>query len=144
MFLTPVCYPFYIVGGGLNGSTGVIQGARYIHLLGHALNLGAIFKANPMADAVLVFQSFLYNGALPSSSHLQRFSIPAAVPAAVVKHGRQVVTIPAHIAVQHITVLIQSNVSWFDFGYLVLWAAAAVAIGLKVFRKYEARLPEEL
>jgi ABC-2 type transport system permease protein len=144
MFLTPVAYPFYIVGGGLNGSTGTIQAARYLHLLGHAFNLGALFKANPMTDAVLVFQSFLYNGAFPSSSHLQRFSSPVAVPAAVVKHMGQVVTIPAHNVVQHITVLIHSNVSWSDFAYLVLWAVVVLAIGLRVFRKYEARLPEEL
>ena len=59
-------------------------------------------------------------------------------------HMGQVVTIPAHNVVQHITVLIHSNVSWSDFAYLVLWAVVVLAIGLRVFRKYEARLPEEL
>jgi ABC-type polysaccharide/polyol phosphate export permease len=39
---------------------------------------------------------------------------------------------------------VPSNVSWGDFAYLVVWAVVVLAIGLKVFRKYEARLPEEL
>jgi ABC-type polysaccharide/polyol phosphate export permease len=40
--------------------------------------------------------------------------------------------------------VVHSNVSWGDFAYLVVWAVAVLAIGLRVFRKYEARLPEEL
>ena len=36
MFLTPVAYPYYIVGGGINSPTGAFSPARYIHLFGHA------------------------------------------------------------------------------------------------------------
>ena len=49
--------------------------------------------------------------------------------------------IPGHSAT---LVVVHSNVSWFDFMYLVIWAMVALAVGLAVFRKYEARLPEEL
>jgi ABC-2 type transport system permease protein len=132
MFLTPIAYPFYLVGGGLNGNPtagAVLQAPRYIHVLGHALSLGTIFKLNPMTDAVLSFQAFLYNGQLPSSSHLVKF---AAAPTPTDLHP--LVT----------SILVPSNVSWGDFAYLVVWAVVVLAIGLKVFRKYEARLPEEL
>ncbi len=125
MFLTPITYPYYIVGGGINSPTGAVSPARYLHLLGHAINLGTLFKLNPMTDAVLTFQSFLYDGALPGSSHVYAF--PSATPG----HAATLVTV-------------NSNVSWFDFMYLVLWAVVALAVGLHVFRKYEARLPEEL
>ncbi len=125
MFLTPVAYPYYIVGGGINSPDGTVQPARYIDLLGHSVSLGSIFKLNPMTDAVLTFQSFLYDGALPGSTHVQAF--PSAIPG----HSATLVTVT-------------SNVSWFDFLYLVIWAGVALAVGLKVFRKYEARLPEEL
>jgi len=125
MFLTPVAYPYYIVGGGINSPTGSLAPARYIHLLGHAINLGTLFKLNPMTDAVLTFQSFLYDGALPGSTHVYAFAS----------------TIPGHAAT---LTTVTSNVSWFDFMYLVVWAVAAFAVGLHVFRKYEARLPEEL
>jgi ABC-2 type transport system permease protein len=132
MFLTPIAYPFYIVGGGLNGNpmTGAqLQTGRVVHILGHALSMGTLFKLNPMTDAVLMFQAFLYNGQLPGSSHLVRF---AAAPSTTDPHPL-------------VTVLsVHSNVSWGDFAYLVVWAVAILAIGLKVFRKYEARLPEEL
>jgi ABC-2 type transport system permease protein len=132
MFLTPIAYPFYLVGGGLNGNPmagAVLQAPRYIHFLGHALSLGSLFKINPMTDAVLTFQAFLYNGQLPSSSHLVKFSA-AATPAD-----------PHPLAT---FLVVHSNVSWGDFAYLVVWAVVVLAIGLKVFRKYEARLPEEL
>ncbi len=140
MFLTPVVYPFYIVGGGLNGSTGAFSLPR--HLGG--LSLGSVFKLNPMTDAVLLFQQLIYNGSLPSSSHVQIFKIPVAVPTMTFRVGRQLKTVPAHTVVQHVAALVQANVSWGDFGYLVFWAVAALAIGLAVFRKYEPRLPEEL
>jgi ABC-2 type transport system permease protein len=132
MFLTPVCYPFYIVGGGLNGNpmTGsTIIGPKIEHVLGHAVSLGTLFKLNPMADAVLAFQAFLYNGQLPSSSHVVRFSTLAT-------------TADPHPLVT--TMLVHSNVSWGDIAYLTAWAVVTLLIGLKVFRKYEARLPEEL
>ena len=125
MFLTPVAYPYYIVGGGINSPTGTFSPARYIHLFGHAVSLGTIFKLNPMTDAVLVFQSFLYDGALPGSTHVYAFA------SATAGHTATLVTV-------------HSNVSWGDFMYLVIWAVGAFAVGLKVFRKYEARLPEEL
>ncbi len=125
MFLTPITYPYYIVGGGMNSPAGTLSPARYIHVLGHAINLGTLFKLNPMTDAVLAFQSFLYNGALPGSTHVYAFAS----------------TIPGHAAT---LVTVPSNVSWFDYMYLVIWAVAALAVGLHVFRKYESRLPEEL
>ena len=43
-----------------------------------------------------------------------------------------------------VSCLVPSNVSWFDVAYFVAWAIALFAIGLWVFRKFEARLPEEL
>lgn len=125
MFLTPVVYPYWIIGGGINSPTGSIAPARYLHLLGHTVSLGTLFKLNPMTDAVLTFQSLIYDGALPGSTHTMAF--PSTVPG----HGATLITIT-------------SNVSWFDFLYLVIWAVAALAVGLHVFRKYEARLPEEL
>ncbi|MGC8626284.1 MAG: ABC transporter permease [Acidimicrobiales bacterium] len=140
MFLTPVVYPYYIVGGGLNGSTGAFSLPR--HLKG--LSLGTIFKANPMTDAVLLFQQLIYNGALPSSTHTQVFKIPVALPAVTVKIGRRLKTVPAHTVIQHVAAVIHANVSWGDFAYLVVWAALALVVGLAVFRKYEPRLPEEL
>jgi lipopolysaccharide transport system permease protein len=137
MFLTPITYPYYIVGGGINSPTGTctrlgsqlsctfLSPARYIHLLGHTLSLGTLFKLNPMTDAVLTFQSFLYDGALPGSTH--QYAIPSNVPG----HSATLISVT-------------SNVSWGDFMYLVVWAVVALAVGLHVFRKYEARLPEEL
>jgi ABC-type polysaccharide/polyol phosphate export permease len=132
MFLTPIAYPFYFVGGGLNGNpmTGsTILPARIVHVFGHAISLGTLFKFNPMTDAVLAFQAFLYNGELPSSSHVVDFS---TTPTPTDLHP--IVT----------AMVVHANVSWGDIGYLVVWAVAILAIGLKVFRKYEARLPEEL
>jgi ABC-type polysaccharide/polyol phosphate export permease len=35
-------------------------------------------------------------------------------------------------------------VSWGDVAYFVAWAVVMLVVGLKVFRKYEARMPEEL
>jgi len=128
MFLTPVTYPFYLVGGGLSGnpsSGGILNPARYIHLFGHVVNLGSVFKLNPMTDGVLTFQAFIYNGAMPGSVHY----VPLASP------------IPGHPPT---LTAIQETVSWFGVGYFVAWAFVALAIGLWVFRKYEARLPEEL
>jgi lipopolysaccharide transport system permease protein len=125
MFLTPVVYPYWIVGGGINSPTGSIAPARFVDLLGHTVSLGTLFKLNPMTDAVLTFQSLIYDGALPGSTHTMAF--PSTQPG----HAATLVTIT-------------SNVSWFDFLYLVIWAVAALAVGLHVFRKYEARLPEEL
>jgi ABC-2 type transport system permease protein len=132
MFLTPVCYPFYIVGGGLNGSPmagATIASAKIEHIFGHAISLGTLFKLNPMADAVLAFQAFVYNGQLPSSTHMVDFS---QAPTPTDPHP--IITAMA----------VHSNVSWGDCAYLVVWAFAILAIGLRVFRKYEARLPEEL
>jgi ABC-type polysaccharide/polyol phosphate export permease len=129
MFLTPVAYPYYMVGGGLDGlpvnGIGVIKKAKMIHLFGHVVSLGTIFKLNPMTDAVLAFQSFLYSGSLPSSTY-------------IVKFGPKVVGHP------RVQMPITSNVSWFDFGYFAAWAIVMFIVGLWVFRKYEARLPEEL
>ena len=88
MFLTPMAYPYYIVGGGMNSPTGSVAApARYIHLLGHAVSLGTLFKLNPMTDAVLVFQSFLYNGALPGSTHVSyAFASTTAGHTATARH----------------------------------------------------------
>jgi ABC-2 type transport system permease protein len=133
MFLTPICYPFYLVGGGLNGPpvsiTASIASGKFVHLFGHVVSYGTLFKLNPMTDAVLMFQALLYNGQLPGSTHMVNF-VPAATPADPHPLGQ---LIP-----------LASNVSWGDFAYLVAWAAVILMIGLKVFRKYEARLPEEL
>ena len=93
-----------------------------------------------MTDAVLVFQSFMYNGALPGSTHIAKFANTVAVPAATV-NGKLV---GAHNIVQHTQLVIHSAVSWGDLGYLVVWAVVSLVVGLWVFRKYEARLPEEL
>ncbi len=128
MFLTPVTYPFYLVGGGLSGnptSGGILNPPRLIHLLGHVFNLGSLFKLNPMTDGVLTFQAFIYNGAMPGSVHdvLLASTIPGHPP-----------TLTA----------IPETVSWFGVAYFVAWACVALVVGLWVFRKYEARLPEEL
>jgi len=145
MFLTPVAYPYYIVGGGLNGSTGTFATAKYVHLLGHSVSLGGLFKANPMTDAVLAFQQFMYNGSLPSSTYTQEFNLsPQVIPAEQVKIGTHFQTVPAHTVVQHVFAVIHANVSWADCAYLLVWAVAALVVGLAVFRKYESRLPEEL
>jgi ABC-type polysaccharide/polyol phosphate export permease len=128
MFLTPVTYPFYLVGGGLSGNPtngGIMNPARYVHVLGHVFNLGSVFKLNPMTDGVLTFQAFIYNGAMPGSVHY----VPLASP------------IPGHPPT---LTAIPETVSWFGVGYFVAWAFVALAVGLWVFRKYEARLPEEL
>ena len=45
---------------------------------------------------------------------------------------------------QYSHLVIHSSVSWGDLAYLVVWAAVSLVVGLWVFRKYEARLPEEL
>jgi lipopolysaccharide transport system permease protein len=140
MFLTPIAYPYYILAGGLNSPTGSFASPKIVHLLGHAFNLGQLFKINPMTDAVLVFQSFMYDGALPGSSYLAKFGNLSPVPAATV-NGKLV---PAHNVMEYTRIVIHSNVSWGDFGYLVVWAVGSLVVGLWVFRKYEARLPEEL
>jgi homopolymeric O-antigen transport system permease protein len=138
MFLTPVAYPYYIAGGGLSGppssGIGVLRPARIIHLLGHSLSLGTLFKVNPMTDAVLTFQSFLYSGSWPSTSHVVKFASGPA-PAG------------AHCTVgvgQQLSCVIPSNVSWFDLAYFLAFAVVVFVVGLWVFRKYESRLPEEL
>jgi lipopolysaccharide transport system permease protein len=140
MFLTPIAYPYYILAGGLNSPTGSFASPKIVHLLGHAFNLGQLFKINPMTDAVLVFQSFMYDGALPGSSYSAKFGNLTPVPAATV-NGKLV---PAHNVMDYTRIVIHSNVSWGDFGYLVVWAVVSLVVGLWVFRKYEARLPEEL
>ena len=88
-------------------------------------NLGSLFKLNPMTDGVLTFQAFIYNGAMPGSVHdvLLASTIPGHPP-----------TLTA----------IPETVSWFGVAYFVAWACVALVVGLWVFRKYEARLPEEL
>ncbi len=128
MFLTPVAYPYYLVGGGLSGnpaSGGILNPPRLVHIFGHVVSLGSIFKLNPMTDGVLTFQSFLYDAALPGSTHYVGLQSP----------------IPGHVPV---LTAIHSNVSWVGVGYFVAWAFVALAVGLWVFRKYESRLPEEL
>ena len=128
MFLTPVTYPFYLVGGGLSGnptSGGILNPARLIHVLGHTFSLGSIFKLNPMTDGVLTFQAFIYNGAMPGSVHEVLLASP----------------IPGHPPT---LTAIPETVSWFGVAYFVAWACVALVVGLWVFRKYEARLPEEL
>lgn len=140
MFLTPIAYPYAQVAGGLSfgaGNTPVITPPKFIHLFGHSLGVGTLFKLNPMTDAVLVFQSLMYDGSFPSAVHHTKFPVLDNVPTEAV-NGH---VIPAHSSVIH-TVL--SNVSWGDFGYLLVWAVAAFGLGLWVFRRYEARLPEEL
>jgi ABC-2 type transport system permease protein len=139
MFLTPVAYPYYIVGGGVSGppshgAAASLAKARIVHLFGHAFSLGSLFKINPMTDAVLAMQSFIYSGSLPSTVHTVVFAGTSPPPT-----GYTCSTTPAGMSC-----LIASNVSWFDVGYFVVWAFALLAIGLWVFRKYEARLPEEL
>jgi lipopolysaccharide transport system permease protein len=140
MFLTPMAYPFSQVGGGLTwGASGsaTIANPRTVTILGHVLSLGTIFKLNPMTDAVLVFQSFIYDGTYPGSTHHVSFNVSKTVAAHIV-NGKMV-------AAQNIFVhTIQSNVSWGDFAYLVAWAVGILALGLWLFRKYESRLPEEL
>lgn len=137
MFLTPVAYPYYIAGGGLSGppsaGPGVLHPARMIHFLGHSISLGALFKVNPMTDAVLTFQSFLYSGSWPSTTHMVSFAVaPTAGPnGTTITHAPELLPVP-------------SNVSWFDLGYFLVFAVVSLVVGLWVFRKYEARLPEEL
>jgi lipopolysaccharide transport system permease protein len=132
MFLTPVTYPFYLIGGGLAASGGPVpylEAPRALHLFGHSLSLGTLFKANPMTDAVLSFNSFIFNGALPSSTHMvtyQRFENGVGAVGPVV-HGP-----------------VASFVSWGDYAYFVAWAVVVFVFGMWLFRKYEARLPEEL
>jgi lipopolysaccharide transport system permease protein len=140
MFLTPIAYPYYILAGGLNSPTGSLASPKIVHLLGHAFNLGSLFKINPMTDAVLVFQSFMYDGALPGSTYVAKFANTVPVPAATV-NGKLVA---AHNVVDYTRLVIHSAVSWVDFGYLIVWAVVSLVVGLWVFRKYEARLPEEL
>jgi len=140
MFLTPIAYPYYILAGGLNSPTGSLANPKIVHLLGHAFNLGSLFKINPMTDAVLVFQSFMYDGALPGSTYVAKFANIVPVPATTV-NGKLVA---AHNVVDYTRLVIHSAVSWIDFGYLIVWAVVSLVVGLWVFRKYEARLPEEL
>ena len=131
MFLTPVAYPYYLVGGGPNGPYGTIATGKFVHLFGHVVSLGTLFKLNPMTDAVLTFQAFLYDGQMPSSSWMARFPI---APTAANPHP---------IGLQA-PILVHSNVSWGDFAYLVVWAIVTFVVGLWIFRKYESRLPEEM
>ncbi|MGD0809093.1 MAG: ABC transporter permease [Acidimicrobiales bacterium] len=140
MFLTPIAYPYYILAGGVNSPTGSEAAPKLVHIFGHLVNLGSLFKINPMTDAVLIFQSFMYNGALPGSTHIANFANTVPVAAATV-NGKFVA---AHNALEYTRLVIHSNVSWGDFGYLVVWAVVSLVVGLWVFRKYEARLPEEL
>jgi ABC-type polysaccharide/polyol phosphate export permease len=140
MFLTPMAYPFSQVGGGLTwGATGsaTLANPRTVTVLGHVLSLGTLFKLNPMTDAVLVFQSFIYSGTYPGATQHVSFPVVQTI-AAHVQNGK---LIAAHNVILH---TIHSNVSWGDFGYLVAWAVGVLALGVWVFRKYESRLPEEL
>lgn len=123
MFLTPIAYPFYIVGGGL-ASGGTLSSGQFVNIFGHHISDGTLFKLNPMTDAVLTFQSFLYNGAWPGSAHVATVKILSS---------GATTTIP-----------VPANVSWGDVAYLAAWAGIMLVIGLKVFRKYESRMPEEL
>jgi ABC-type polysaccharide/polyol phosphate export permease len=135
-----MAYPFSSVGGGLTfGSTGTatILNPRTITVLGHVFSLGTIFKLNPMTDAVLVFQSFIYNGSYPGSTTYLKVPVSHIINAHLV-NGKMVA---AQVVYTHI---IHSNVSWGDFAYLAAWAVGMLALGLWVFRKYESRLPEEL
>ncbi|HET9058667.1 MAG TPA: ABC transporter permease [Acidimicrobiales bacterium] len=131
MFLTPVTYPWYLVGGGLEptGSPGpsYLVAPRALHLLGHTFSLGSLFKANPMTDAVLSFQSFIYNGALPSTGHYLAYIPLVNGTPGKLTHG-----------------VVPAVVSWGDYAYLAAWAIGIFVIGMWIFRKYEARLPEEL
>jgi len=139
MFLTPVVYPYYVIGGGINGSpangVGVLQPPRMVHLLGHAFSLGSLFKINPMTDAILTMQSLMYSGSLPGVTHTVLFA-PSAAPMPT--------GYTCSATTKGVACLLASNVSWFDVGYFVVWAFALFAIGLWVFRKFSARLPEEL
>lgn len=127
MFLTPVTYPWYLVAGGLDGG-GNFQPPRLVHLLGHTFSLGTLFKLNPMTDAVLSFQSLIYDGALPSSQHYTAYyPITSTGAQGPLTHG-----------------YVGAIVSWGDYAYLAAWAIAVFVVGLWLFRRYEARLPEEL
>ena len=155
MFLTPVAYPYYILGGGLSGPPSKGVGVLYVakhHLFGH--NLGSIFKLNPMTDAVLTMQSFIYDGSFPGVTRRVTFPItglPATYTRAQYAVAQQA-TVKAEAKVGYscsivskgVSCVVHSNVSWFDVFYFVAWALVIFAIGLWVFRKYEARLPEEL
>lgn len=140
MFLTPMAYPFSQVGGGLTfGASGsaTLLNPRTVTVFGHILSLGTLFKLNPMTDAVLVFQSFIYDGTLPGTSHHVNFPVTHTILAHI-QNGKMV---PAQNVIVH---TIASNVSWGDFAYLLAWGLGALSVGLWVFRKYESRLPEEL
>ena len=131
MFLTPMAYPFSQVGGGLTfGASGsaALLNPRTLTLFGHVISLGTLFKLNPMTDAVLVFQSFIYSGSLPGTTHHVNFPISHTVPAHI-QNGKL-------IAAQNVIVhTIASNVSWGDFAYLVAWAVAVFCLGMWIFRR---------
>jgi ABC-2 type transport system permease protein len=161
MFLTPVVYPYWEIGGGINGSpkngVGGLVPPRMVHLLGHVFSLGTLFKVNPMTDAILTMQSFIYDGSLPGAVHRVLFSVlgPTGLPltassAQFTAAANGAVLQAAHagyscsVVSQGVSCLVASPISWFDVIYLVIWAVALFAIGLWVFRRFSARLPEEL
>ncbi len=161
MFLTPVVYPYWEIGGGINGTpkngVGGLVGPRMVHLFGHIFSLGTIFKVNPMTDAILTVQSFMYDGSLPGVTHRVLFSVlgptglPLSAASAQFASAAQAALTTAKntgyscsVVSKGVSCLVASPVSWFDVGYFVVWALALFAIGLSVFRKFSARLPEEL
>lgn len=158
MFLTPVVYPYWEIGGGINGApkNGVVGlvAPRMAHFAGHAFSLGTLFKINPMTDAILTMQSFIYNGSMPGTVHRVLFGVtglpanytPAqfATAAGAAVHQAALTGYSCSVVSKGVSCLIASPVSWFDAGYFVVWAFALLVIGLLVFRKFSARLPEEL
>ncbi|MDA8299948.1 MAG: ABC transporter permease [Actinomycetota bacterium] len=161
MFLTPVVYPYWEIGGGINGTpkngVGGLVAPRMVHLFGHVFSLGTLFKANPMTDAILTMQSFIYDGSLPGTTHRVLFSVlgPTGLPltatsAQFASAANGAVLQAAHagyscsVVSKGVSCLVASPVSWFDVCYFAVWALALFVIGLSVFRKFSARLPEEL
>lgn len=161
MFLTPVVYPYWEIGGGIDGlpknGVGVLHPPRMVHLFGHVFSLGTLFKVNPMTDAVLTMQSFIYDGSFPGSVHRVLFPLlgPTGLPLAssssqfaaagqVAVSTAKTAGYSCSVVSNGVSCLIPSNVSWGDFLYFVAWAVALFVIGLTVFRKFSARLPEEL
>ena len=44
MFLTPIAYPYYILAGGVNSPSGSVAAPKLVHIFGHLVNLGSLFK----------------------------------------------------------------------------------------------------
>jgi hypothetical protein len=62
---------------GASGSATILN-PRTVTVLGHVFSLGTLFKLNPMTDAVLVFQSFIYDGTYPGSTTYMKVPVSHA------------------------------------------------------------------